>query len=63
MNSNAVERLCKPLIEKLWNAAESEKMFKRATDSVLAAAGGNLEAAALRTEPFTDALKIEVAKS
>lgn len=63
MNSNAVERLCKPLIEKLWNAAESEKMFKRATDAVLAAAGGNLEAAALRTESFTDALKVEVAKS
>lgn len=57
MNSNAIERLCKPLIERLWNAAESERMFKRATDTVLAAACGDLESAALRTEPFTDALK------
>ncbi|CDM25656.1 hypothetical protein BN940_16081 [Castellaniella defragrans 65Phen] len=56
MNSNAIERMCKPLIEKLWSAAESERMFKRATDAVLAVANGDLESAPLRTEPFTDAL-------
>ena len=56
MNSNAIERMCKPLIEKLWSAAESEGMFKRATDAVLAVANGDLESAPLRTEPFTDAL-------
>lgn len=60
MNSNAIERLCKPLIDKLWNAAESEKMFKRAADTVLKAAGNDLETAALRTEPFTEALIVAV---
>jgi hypothetical protein len=63
MNSNAIERACKPLIAKLWNSVESEKMFKRAADIVLEAAGGNLDTAPLRTEPFTDALKTVVSKA
>ncbi|MFG0593581.1 AIPR family protein [Delftia sp. WSY_9] len=57
MNSNAIERLCKPLIEKLWSASESEAIFKDAADLVLKTAKDDLDSSALRTEPFTDALK------
>ncbi|WPH22312.1 AIPR family protein [Variovorax paradoxus] len=57
MNSHEMERLCKPLSAKLWDAAESEKMFANASRMVLKAANGDLDAASLRTEPFTDALK------
>lgn len=60
MNSNEIERRCKSLTAKLWNAVESEKLFKQATSIVLAAADGDLETAALRTEPYTDALKVAV---
>lgn len=63
MNSNAIARSCNSLIERLWNAIESERMFKRATDIVLEAAQGDLETAALRTEPFTDALKAAAMQS
>lgn len=57
MNSNEMERLCKGIITKLWDPTESEKIFKRAAELVLNAAEGNLDDAALRTEPFTDQLK------
>lgn len=57
MNSNAIERGCSSLIEGMWNPVESERMFKQAAAIVLAVADGDLESAALRTEPFTDALK------
>jgi hypothetical protein len=57
MNSNEMERLCKPLIAKLWDAAESEKLFKAAAALVLKAAGGDIDSASLRTEPFTETLK------
>lgn len=57
MNSNEMERLCKPLIVKLWDATESENLFKAASALVLSAAEGELESASLRTEPFTEALK------
>lgn len=63
MNSNAIERKCGPLIAKLWNATESEGIFKRATDAVMAAANGDLESAPLRTEPFTDALETVATRS
>lgn len=57
MNSNVLGRGCASLIEILWNSAESERMFKQAAAIVLQAANGDLETAALRTEPFTDAVK------
>lgn len=57
LNSNEIERLCKPLIEKLWHSAKSEELFKSAADLVVKAAGGDIDSASLRTEPFTDALK------
>ena len=56
MNSNEIERLCKPLIEKLWDPQDSEKLFASASQLVLKAAGGDLDTASLRTEPFTAAL-------
>lgn len=56
MNSREIERLCRPLIGKLWNSGESERLFASASQLVLKAAGGNLDAAPLRTEPFTEAL-------
>jgi AIPR protein len=57
MNSNEMERVCKPLIEKLWDAASSEALFIHATQLVLAAADGSLNDAPLRTEGFTESLK------
>ena len=57
MNSNEMERLCKPLITTLWDAADSERLFAAASALVLQAANGDLDSASLRTEPFTDALK------
>lgn len=57
MNSHDMERLCKALSFKLWDAGESEKIFENASKMVLKAAEGDLDAASLRTEPFTDALK------
>lgn len=57
LNSNDIERLCKPLIEKLWDSAKSEELFKSAASLVVKAAGGDIDSASLRTEPFTDALK------
>ncbi|SFP69898.1 AIPR protein [Variovorax sp. PDC80] len=57
MNSHDMERLCKPLSAKLWNAGLSEKMFSAASEMVLKAAKNDLDVASLRTEPFTDALK------
>ena len=57
MNSNEMERVCRPLISKLWESPGSEILFKAASELVLKAAGGNLDSTSLRTEPFTDALK------
>lgn len=57
MNSNEIERLCTPLIAKLWDASASELMFKEAAAMVSKAANGNLEDAPLRTESFTETLK------
>ena len=57
MNSNEMERICKPLIAKLWESPGSETLFKAASELVLKAAGGNLDSTSLRTEPFTDELK------
>lgn len=57
LNSNAIERLCKPLIEKLWDSTKSEELFKSAAELVVRTAGGDIDSAPLRTEPFTDALK------
>ena len=47
----------KSIINRLWDPAESESLFKRAAELVLLAAENDLETAALRTEPFTDQLK------
>ena len=57
LNSNEIERLCKRLIEKLWDSTKSEELFKSATNFVVRAAGGDIDSTSLRTEPFTDALK------
>ncbi|WPG35312.1 AIPR family protein [Variovorax sp. EBFNA2] len=57
MNSHDMERLCKQLSAKLWDAGEAEQIFAKASTMVLKAANGDLDAASLRTEPFTDALK------
>lgn len=57
MNSNQMEKLCKPVIDKLWNADESEVMFRKASEAVLSAAQGDLDSAPVRTEPFTNLLK------
>jgi len=60
MNSNEMERLCRPLIAKFWDATESEKIFRTAAALVLNAAGGDIDSASLRTEPFTETLKAKV---
>jgi hypothetical protein len=57
MNSKEIERLSKNLIDKLWDPTQSEALFRRAATLVQKAAGGDIESASLRTEPFTDALK------
>ncbi|MGE8689058.1 MAG: AIPR family protein [Achromobacter sp.] len=57
MNSHEIERQCRPVIERLWDAAESEKMFARAADTVLAASAFDIDLAPLRTETFTDAIR------
>ena len=61
MNSNEIERQCKSLSKKLWDATASERMFRTASQLVLDAAGGDLDSPAIRTEPFTEALLNQVA--
>lgn len=63
MNSNEMERICKEFIRELWDPVKSEKHFRSAVDLVLKAAGGDLDAAQLRTEPFTESLKVRGKKT
>lgn len=57
MNSHAMEKLCKAIIERLWDPVDSESLFKRAAELVIKASEAGLDVTALRTEPFTDQLK------
>ena len=57
MNSHAMEKLCKVIIERLWDPVDSESLFKQAAELVVKAAAAGLDVTALRTEPFTDQLK------
>jgi hypothetical protein len=57
MNSHAMEKLCKVIIERLWDPVDSESLFKQAAELVMEASDSDLDSAALRTEPFTDQLK------
>lgn len=61
MNSNQIEKLCRPVIERLWDGTESEAMFRKAARAVYNAADGDLENAPLRTEPFTELLRTTLA--
>ena len=56
VNSNQMERICKPIIDNLWDPAKSESMFRSACETVLKAANGDLDNAMLRTESFTAAV-------
>lgn len=56
LNSREMERACKALVDKLWDPAVSERLFSKAAELVKTAAAGNIDSAALRTEPFTEAL-------
>ena len=48
MNAHEMEKFCKVIIDKLWDADASEKLFVRAAEIVSKAAGGNF------TLPFTE---------
>jgi glutamate synthase domain-containing protein 2 len=57
LNSHDMERQCKTIVDVLWETGRSEMAFRRAAALVTRVAGGNLETAPLRTEPFTLAIK------
>jgi hypothetical protein len=58
MNSRDMAKICEPLIERLWDQAKSEEMFRGAASSVEKAAGGNIGSVSIRTESFTEAVKM-----
>lgn len=58
MNSREMAKICEPLIDFLWDQAKSEELFRGAASSVEKAAGGNLGNVSIRTESFTEAVKI-----
>lgn len=53
MNSNEMERRCRPLMETLWESAKTDDLFLRAAAVVEVVANGNFDRDAIRTEPFT----------
>jgi hypothetical protein len=59
--SNAVARYCEPLTRILWDALEAQQLFIEAAQIVDETAKGNFDRDHIRTEPFTDALKMNCA--
>jgi hypothetical protein len=55
-SSHEMERYCRPLMEKLWNAIEAERIFREITGVIDTAANGNLARDHVRTSVFTELL-------
>lgn len=53
-NSNEMERTCKPIMARLWDASQADELIARAAEVVDAAAAGDFHRDNIRTEPFTN---------
>jgi hypothetical protein len=54
LNSKAADTWAGKLLDKYWDAAESEKIFKQAAKDIDSLAGGDLTRDKIRTLPFTE---------
>lgn len=53
MNSKDMEKYCKVIMEKLWEASKSDELLAQAATIVGQVANGNFHRDNIRTEPFT----------
>ena len=58
MNSRDMEKYCTPLMEILWDAERTEKAFLEAAGAVETVSGGKFDSDVLRTQPFTEKLRV-----
>ncbi len=63
MNSNDMEKFCKSLTDKLWDAKASDELIGSAVEVVLDVTGGNLDRDHVRTAPITEAIKARILSS
>jgi hypothetical protein len=57
-NSREIVRYCAPLIEQAWDVGEGEHAFREAAEIVEATAQGNFHRDHIRTQPFTEAVRV-----
>lgn len=62
MNSHDMERYCRPLIERLWDANGADELMTAAVQAVDEAAAGNFDRDNIRTESFTTRI-VELCRS
>jgi hypothetical protein len=56
ITANAMDLYCNTLLNILWDSAQADELFIRATGAVDAVAGGNFHRDNIRTQPFTQSL-------
>jgi AIPR protein len=61
MNSHAMEKYCKTIMETLWDTNKADALLIKAATAVDNAAGGNFDRDNIRTEPFTNKVIAAVA--
>ena len=63
MNSHKMARFCQTLMETLWDDDKFKSIFEEAETHVRAIAAGNLDRDNIRTEPFTENLKVRLTQT